>query len=186
LIVYLLTLILVGLIIHRVYKRHYEKKLVQEQSESEKTIIEIKNQQLSDDIENKNRELTISKMSIIKKNELLNSIKKELTSHESPKNIRVVNKLIDDNLNNTKDWEFFVKAFNNTDKGFLEKLKKLHPRLTSNDIRFCVYLRLNLSSREIADLLNITIKSVETKRYRLRKRMSLPHQENLIDYILRL
>ncbi|WP_166961535.1 triple tyrosine motif-containing protein [Yeosuana marina] len=184
--IYFITLILIVFITHKVYKRHYDKKLRQEQSESEKTIIEIKNQQLNDAIENKNRELTISKMSIIKKNELLNSIKKELKSHESPKNIRSVNKLIDDNLNNTKDWEFFVKAFNNTDKGFLEKVKKLHPNLTSNDIRFCVYLRLNLSSREIADLLNITVKSVETKRYRLRKRMRLPHQENLIDYILSL
>lgn len=184
--IYLITIFLIAFITHKVYKFYYEKNLRQKQYENEKTIIEIKNQKLNNDIENKNRELTISKMSIIKKNELLKNIKKELKSHQSPKNIRIVNKLIDDNLNNTKDWDFFVKAFNNTDKGFLEKLKKLHPNLTPNEIRFCVYLRLNLSSKEIADLLNITIKSVETKRYRLRKHMSLPHQENLIDYILSL
>ncbi|WP_188653131.1 triple tyrosine motif-containing protein [Yeosuana aromativorans] len=184
LILYSIVLIMIAFITHKAYKRHYSKKLKREQSENEKIIIKIKNQQLNDDIENKNRELTISKMSIIKKNELLNNIKKELKTYESPKNIRKVNKLIDDNLNNTKDWEFFVKAFNNTDKGFLDKVKKLHPNLTSNDIRFCVYLRLNLSSKEISDLLNITVKSVETKRYRLRKRMNLPHEVNLIDYIL--
>jgi ligand-binding sensor domain-containing protein/DNA-binding CsgD family transcriptional regulator len=186
LIVYLLIFLLIAFITHKMYKRDYKKKLKREQSESEKIIIQIKNQQLNDAIESQNRELTISKMSIIKKNELLNGIKKELKSHEYPKNIRTVNKLIDDNLNNTKDWEFFVKAFNNTDKGFLDKIKSLHHGLSANDLRFCVYLRLNLSSKEIADLLNITVKSVETKRYRLRKRMGLPHEENLIDYILSL
>jgi len=186
LVLYIFALILTGFITHKVYKRYYGKKLKREQSDSEKLIIQIKNEQLNDAIENKNRELTISKMSIIKKNELLNGIKKELKTHDHPKNLRVVNKLIDDNLNNTKDWEFFVKAFNNTDKGFLEKVKKMHPSLTPNDIRFCVYLRLNLTSKEIADLLNITVKSVETRRYRLRKRMGLPHEENLIHYILTL
>ena len=129
--IYLITLVLIGFITHKVYKHHYSKKLKQEQSESEKTIIEIKNQQLNDDIESKNRELTISKMSIIKKNELLNGIKKELTNHEHPKNINSVIKLIDDNLNNTKDWDIFVKAFKNTDKGFLDKIKELHPKLNS-------------------------------------------------------
>ena len=184
--IYLFLILLIAFVTHKVYKRYYNKKLKSEQSESEKIIIQIKNQQLNDAIESKNRELTISKMSIIKKNELLNGIKKELKGHEHPKNMRRVDKLIDDNLNNTKDWEFFVKAFNNTDKGFLEKLKKSHPNLTSNDIRFCVYLRLNLSSKEIADLLNITVKSVETKRYRLRKRLNLPHKENLMHYVLSL
>jgi ligand-binding sensor domain-containing protein/DNA-binding CsgD family transcriptional regulator len=183
---YLFLIVLIAFITNKVYKWYYSKKLKAEQSESEKVIVQIKNQQLNDAIESKNRELAISKMSIIKKNELLNGIKKELKSHEHPKNIKRVNQLIDDNLNNTKDWEIFVKAFNNTDKAFLDKVKELHPNLSANDLRFCVYLRLNLSSKEIADLLNITVKSVETKRYRLRKRMELPHEKNLIDYILSL
>ncbi len=78
----------------------------------------------------------------------------------------------------------FEKAFNDTDKGFLDKLRALHPDLTPNDLKFCVYLRLNLSSKEMAPLLNISVKSVETRRYRLRKRMNLPHEESLVNYIL--
>ena len=186
LILYLFIILLTAYMTHRAYIRHYNKKLKNKQSESEKIIIQIKNEQLNQAIESKNRELTISKMNIIKKNELLNGIKRELNNHHHPKNISTVVKLIDDNLNNTKDWETFVNAFNSTDKGFLNKIKQLHPNLTNNDLRFCVYLRMNLSSKEIANLLNISFKSVETKRYRLRKRMNLEHEENLMDYILSL
>ncbi|MCB0631002.1 MAG: hypothetical protein KDD15_14745, partial [Lewinella sp.] len=183
---YFLSLLLTGFITHKAYKRHYSKKLINKQLENERIIIQIKNEQLNLDIENKNRELALSKMNIIKKNELLSSIKKELKASEKAKNIDSVVNLIDRNLNNTKDWEVFVRAFNNTDKGFLDKLKSLHPNLTPNDLRFCVYLRLNLSSKEIAPLLNISVKSVETRRYRLRKRMNLPHEEGLVNYILSL
>jgi DNA-binding CsgD family transcriptional regulator len=71
-----------------------------------------------------------------------------------------------------------------TGDNFLKKIKSIHPALTSNDLRLCAYLRLNLSSKEIAPLLNISPRSVEVKRYRLRKKMDLPHEANLSDYIL--
>ena len=67
---------------------------------------------------------------------------------------------------------------------FLKKIKQLHPTLTPNDLRICAYLRLNLSSKEIAPLLNISVRSVEIKRYRLRKKMDLPHEKGLVEYIL--
>jgi DNA-binding CsgD family transcriptional regulator len=66
----------------------------------------------------------------------------------------------------------------------LKKVKEKHPKLTPNDLRLCAYLRLNLSSKEIAPLLNISPRSVEVKRYRLRKKMDLPHDFNLTNYIL--
>jgi DNA-binding CsgD family transcriptional regulator len=91
---------------------------------------------------------------------------------------------IDKNINNDDDWNFFEEAFNNADQDFLKKIKDIHLSLTPNDLRLCAYLRLNLSSKEIASLLNISSKSVEIKRYRLRKRMNLEHGTNLISYIL--
>jgi len=78
----------------------------------------------------------------------------------------------------------FEEAFNNADKDFLKKIKSSHPALTSNDLRLCAYLRLNLSSKEIAPLLNISSRSVEVKRYRLRKKLGLSHEDSLSDYIL--
>ena len=67
----------------------------------------------------------------------------------------------------------------------MDKIKAAHPELTPNDLKFCAYLRLNLSSKEMAPLLNISIKSVETKRYRLRKRLQLHHDDSLVNYILK-
>ena len=78
----------------------------------------------------------------------------------------------------------FQEAFNNADRDFLKKVKEIHSNLTPNDLRLCAYLRLNLSSKELSRLLSISLKSVEIKRHRLRKKMELPHETNLVDYIL--
>ena len=151
--------------------------------ESSQKIIKLNNDKLRSDIASKNRELATSTMSIIKKNEFLSSIKNELSVGGNQSLANVV-KIIDKNLNNTDDWKMFQEAFNNADKKFLKKIKSKHPELTPNDLRLCAYLRLNLSSKEIAPLLNISPRSVEVKRYRLRKKMNLPHDENLTSYIL--
>ena len=123
-------------------------------------------------------------MSLIKKNEFLNSIKSELKETDDANKLKPVIKIIDKNLNNTDDWKFFQEAFNNADKDFLKKIKSKHPDLTPNDLRLCAYLRLNLSSKEIAPLLNISPRSVEVKRYRLRKKINLDHNASLTNYIL--
>jgi DNA-binding CsgD family transcriptional regulator len=193
---YFLIVALFSLFMHHVYKRYYRKqreKLV-EKSKRELELKELENKQqlmrfnndnLRQDIENKNRELGISTMSLIKKNEFLNSIKSELKNvSNSEKGLKQVIKMIDRNLNNNDDWHVFEEAFNNADKDFLKKIKTEHPSLTSNDLRLCAYLRLNLSSKEIAPLLNISPRSVEVKRYRLRKKMNLEHESSLTDYIL--
>ena len=147
--------------------------------------MKLSNEKLTQDIESKNRELASSTMSIIKKNELLNTIKKELQKSEKERGgLKNVEKIIDRNLNNKDDWKYFEEAFNNVDKDFLKKLKKKHHNLTPHDLRFCTYLRLNLSSKEIAPLLNISVRSVEIKRYRLRKKLELEHSDNLVNYIL--
>ena len=144
----------------------------------------VKNETLEASIKNKNRELAISTMSLIKKNEFLNNLKSELRQSNNDQDINRVIKIIDRNINNTDDWKFFEEAFNNADKDFLKKIKSKHSSLTANDLRLCAYLRLNLSSKEIAPLLNISARSVEVKRYRLRKKMNLPHEMNLTNYIL--
>ncbi|TXD51926.1 MULTISPECIES: triple tyrosine motif-containing protein [unclassified Polaribacter] len=160
-----------------------QRDLELKELESSQKIIKLNNDKLRSDIESKNRELATSTMSIIKKNEFLNTIKTELTI-KGKEGIDKVVKIIDQNLNNTDDWKLFQEAFNNADKNFLKKIKSKHPELTPNDLRLCAYLRLNLSSKEIAPLLNISPRSVEVKRYRLRKKMNLPHDANLTNYII--
>ncbi|SDR87192.1 regulatory protein, luxR family [Polaribacter sp. KT25b] len=193
-IVYVLLFIYLGYItnvLHRKYYRNQREKLLEkaqkelelQELENSQKIIKLNNEKLRNDIEGKNRELATSTMSIIRKNEFLSSIKTELVSGGKDSLNKVV-KIIDKNLNNTDDWKMFQEAFNNADKKFLDKIKTKHPELTPNDLRLCAYLRLNLSSKEIAPLLNISPRSVEVKRYRLRKKMNLPHDENLTSYII--
>ena len=196
-IIYILSILLFSLLMHNIYKRYYKKqreKLLQKtvrelelkELENKQQLMRFNNDKLRQDIESKNRELGISTMSLIKKNEFLNTIKKELQNIEDGKNIKKVIKIIDKNLNNNDDWYLFEEAFNNADKDFLKKIKSFHPTLTSNDLRLCAYLRLNLSSKEIAPLLNISPRSVEVKRYRLRKKIDLAHEASLTDYILKI
>ncbi len=195
--IYAIAIIFLFIGINSFYRRYYRKqrnRLLEENARelklqelaTQKEIIELKNQSLNQDIESRNRELAVSTMNLIKKNSILNDIKTELETITDPSKIRNVIRVINRNLDNEDDWKFFEEAFNHADKDFFKKVKELHPDLTPNDLRFCVYLRLNLSSKEISQLLNISPRSVEIKRYRLRKKIDLPRNSNLNDYFIRL
>ena len=194
---YVIMLALLWIVIHNSYKIYYNKQQLKvlkkseedialRELESSQKLMKLNNEKLKLDIESKNRELAISTMSLIKKNEFLNDIKNELKDKEGVQDLKKVIEIIDKNLNNTDDWKLFEEAFNNADKDFLKHIKSLHPNLTPNDLRLCAYLRLNLTSKEIAPLLNISYRSVEVKRYRLRKKIDLPHESSLTSYILEL
>jgi DNA-binding CsgD family transcriptional regulator/membrane protein implicated in regulation of membrane protease activity len=193
--VYVVLILLLSVIIHNVYRRYYkrqqqklllksQKEMALNELENNQKLMQLKNEKLELDIENKNRELAISTMSLIKKNEFLNTIKTAIKQENTPQGINKVIRIIDKNINNTDDWKLFKEAFNNADKDFLKLVKQKHQNLTPNDLKLCAYLRLNLSSKEIAPLLNISPRSVEVKRYRLRKKMNLPPKSSLTNYIL--
>ena len=194
---YFLVFAIVFFLFNRSYEKYYrekEQKIIRTNQnklelieiEKKQALMAVENNKLQNDIESKNRELAISTMSMIKKNQFLSKIKSDLKKSESGDKIFSVIKMIDRNLNNKDDWKFFEEAFNNADKDFLKKVKSTHPSLTNNDLRLCAYLRLNLSSKDIAPLLNISLSSVEIKRYRLRKKMELTHNEGLTDHLLSL
>jgi AraC family transcriptional regulator, chitin signaling transcriptional activator len=197
LIIYLIMALIAAYMINRAYKNYYQRqreKLIEENNrlleikelENEQELMRVKNEQLQQDFENKNRELAASTMNLIKKNELLSMIKDDLkkSTETGDRSIKSVITTINKNINENDTWDMFKEAFNNADKDFLKKIKKAHPSLTPNDLRLCAYLRLNLSSKEIAPLLNISVRSVEIKRYRLRKKMDLQHELGLVEYIL--
>lgn len=194
---YFLLFLIVAYYVHRNYKNYYiekEQKLIEENNllleikelENAQQLMKLKNEQLVQDVDNKNRELAVSTMSLIKKDELLSLIKEDLknTPEIANKSVKTVINAITKNINKEDSWNIFKEAFDNADNDFLKKVKQIHPNLTPNDLRLCAYLRLNLSSKEIAPLLNISVRSVEIKRYRLRKKMNLDHEQGLVEYIL--
>ncbi|WP_343697438.1 triple tyrosine motif-containing protein [Flavobacterium sp.] len=195
--IYLLLMIALGYFINKAYRNYYQKqkeKLIEENNllleikelENEQELMRIRNEQLSQDVDNKNRELAVSTMSLNSKNELLAFIKEDLkkTAQNDSSNIKSVISTINKNITEEDSWNVFKEAFDNADKDFLKRIKQMHPALTPNDLRLCAYLRLNLSSKEIAPMFNISVRSVEIKRYRLRKKMDLQHEIGLVEYIL--
>ena len=195
--IYLILILVLARFIHKTYKNYYQKqkeKLIEENNllleikelENEQQLMKLRNEQLSQVVDTKNRELAVSSMSLINKNELLSVIKEDLknTSNDGNRSIKSLITTITKNISEEDNWKIFKEAFDSTDKDFLKKVKVAHASLTPNDLRLCAYLRLNLSSKEIAPLLNISVRSVEIKRYRLRKKMDLPHETGLVEYIL--
>jgi DNA-binding CsgD family transcriptional regulator len=189
--------LIVARFIHKAYKNYYQKqkeKLIEENNllleikelENSQELMRIRNEQLSNVVDEKNRELAVSTMSLNSKNELLTFIKDDLKKNvqEGSGSIKSVITTINKNITEEDSWNVFKEAFDSADKDFLKKVKLAHPSLTPNDLRLCAYLRLNLSSKEVAPLLNISVRSVEIKRYRLRKKMELSHEQGLVEYIM--
>jgi DNA-binding CsgD family transcriptional regulator len=155
--------------------------------EIEQQLMKLENEKLILDVDLKNKELAATSMNLNSKNELLAFIKEDLKKTSESNNslsVKSVIRTINKNITEEDSWKVFKEAFDNADKDFLKKIKQAHSSLTPNDLRLCAYLRLNLSSKEIAPLLNISLRSVEIKRYRLRKKMDLHHEQGLVEYII--
>ena len=195
--IYILVFFSIAFLINNQYKRYYSKQrlnLIEKNNRkmelielrNNEVLIQLKNNNLEESLKSKNREIAIATMAIVKKNQFLKSILDDLENIEQKPLVRRIIRIIKSNSKNKDDWEFFREAFDNSDKDFLKNLKAKHPILTHNDMRLCAYLRLNLTSKEIAPLFSISTKSVEIKRYRLRTKMGLAHDENLVNYIINL
>ncbi len=178
-------------LIQRKLEQEKEEYLRNQKLETEQRLVKLKNEQLQHDLASKSRELSNSALSIVSKNELLQTIKDEVTQlHElTGKNLpkdqyKKIQKIIAGGMSDEQDWQLFERSFNEAHENYFKKLKTNHPELTPNDLKLCAYLRMNMNSKEIASLLNITVRGVELRRYRLRKRLNLEHDKNLTEYLL--
>lgn len=161
-------------------------------SKSEQEIIRLKNERLRSEIDHMNKELTSSTIHLINKNELLNSVKlglAEILRRKEKGNyndeLRRIIKNIDQNITSDADWKHFELHFNHVHGNFTNRLLERFPKITPQEVKLSAYLRLNLTTKEIAHLLNISVRGVEISRYRLRKKLELERNENLTDFMLK-
>jgi hypothetical protein len=201
-ILYSLVALILIIIAFKVYRRRLTAKHLRAQSEIERTAIlekeksesmflQLSNEKLHNEVLHKNMQLANSTMSIIRKNEVLIEIKKELETQKEILANRYpqryfdrLNHMIDRNISDDNDWLIFESLFDQAHEDFFKRLKTSYPELTQSDLKLCAYLKLNLASKEIAPLLNISIRGVEIRRYRLRKRLSLDSDTNLVEFIM--
>jgi DNA-binding CsgD family transcriptional regulator len=174
-------------------EREKQQALRQEALHHQQRIVKLKNEQLESELASKSRELANSALSIVAKNELLQNIQQELlqlkdtTGKKLPdEQLRKIQKVIAESRSDDYDWNLFENSFNEAHENYFKKLKAGHPDLTPNDLKLCAYLRMNMSSKEMASLLNITVRGVEIRRYRLRKKLHLEHEKNLAEFLMEL
>lgn len=180
------------LIRRRSYRFEKEKKHIIREQEKLREYENTKyhEEKLKTELEHKNKELEASAIKILYKNEKISEIKKLIENFESghsenqPKKLALIKQFIDKELNDDQ-WDEFELLFDQTHNHFIQRLKEAFPDLSSRDLKVCVYLRMNLSTKEIAQMLNMTVRGVETARFRIRQRMGLESSENLNSFILR-
>lgn len=176
---------------HRRFERQRRRLEIEKERQLQQERIKTRNEQLQHDIINKSKELASSTFNLVRKNETLMQIKEALIDIKSDLGARMPDKyyrqlihLIDSHLDSEHDWQIFETNFNQVHEVFFKKIKEDYPNLTPGDLRLAAYLKMNLSSKEIAPLLNISLRGVENKRYRLRHKLDLPNDANLTEFLL--
>lgn len=160
-------------------------------AESEEAINTLKNKNLETEIIHKNKELALTTMHLVQRNELILKLQEPLaqilrktTDKTAIAEIKRINKLLKEDAKKEESWSQFANHFDQVHVDFLHRIREQYPQLTANDRKLCAYLRMNLSTKEIAPLMNISIRGVEVGRYRLRKKIGLDSTVNLTEFML--
>lgn len=194
-------LLLAGLVGGIIYRQQHrfaqEKKGLVDRHEkqirsSEEAINRLEKEKLEAAVRHQHEELAMSTLHLMQKSEILHSLRSNLEKLKSKyadapelqKEIGRVVKIIDQDAHTDAVWEQFSQHFDQVHNDFLKRLAERHPNLTPTEYKLCAYLRLNLSSKEIATLMNISVRGVETSRYRLRKHLGLDEAANLTGYLM--
>ncbi|MCD8540821.1 MAG: transcriptional regulator [Leadbetterella sp.] len=191
----LLALYYLLLLQNRKLKQKHDRELHLQQLElqkKEKEVMQLRNDRLEADINFKDKELANMTMHLVQRGEILSKIKenvidilKKQEQSSTKFNFRQLMRLIKDAERTNEDWEQFNRNFNNAHEGFFLVLKAEHPDLTAHELRLCALLRMNLLSKEIAQIMHVSVKAVEISRYRLRKKLRLDPEVNLHEYLSR-
>jgi DNA-binding CsgD family transcriptional regulator len=205
---YLLYFILVIFIAARAYRWQKKKFLAQqirheeeqkklqylhqlELEKTEKELIELRNAKLESEIQHKNSELASTAMHLAQKGELLGKVKEQMLklkkhadADKDANDLKRIIRTLSDEERMDEQWEQFAIHFDTVHSDFLSAIKTKHPNLTANELKLCAYLRMNLNTKQIAQLMNISVRGVEISRYRLRKKLGIPTETNLFDFLL--
>ncbi len=160
-----------------------------EKTRQEKEIYRLQTEKLHQEAEHKSRELTTLAMYLMQKNEFLNKLSCQIEDAETTSLDNLtelfssVRQQVREALNSEQGWEYFEQQFKLVHHDFISKLSELYPSLTPTELRVSAFLRMNLSTKEIANLLYQSPRSVESYRYRLRRKMNLTASDNLATFL---
>lgn len=169
-----------------------QKQILEERS----TLVEaeLENKKLTEDklkqeLDFKTKELTTSALNLIQKNEALENLKKSVEEIRRLPDDQLKGKLnsiintVNYSFSLDKDWDSFRIHFEQVHKGFFENLLRKYPDLTPNDLKICALMRLQLETKEMASILDISPESAKVARHRLRKKLNLSNEQNLTSFL---
>ncbi|WP_298651366.1 triple tyrosine motif-containing protein [uncultured Proteiniphilum sp.] len=174
---------------HKLFEEQENRRLAQIERQ-EKVITTLQNEKLEAELTYKGKELASAAMMLINHSEFLKSLREsiqvlilagKINRSEGHELLTMIGK----NLPEEDEWSLFQSNFDLIHKNFFRKLKERYPLLTPTDLKLCALLRLNYSSKEIAEMLNISTRGVEAARYRLRKKLHLSEADNLVDFMIK-
>ena len=160
-------------------------------NKAENELVTLRNEKLLAEVDFKNSELATNAMHLVQKGELLSKIKAELSqltkavdNEKAASELKKMMKVLGEDEKMDKDWEHFTHHFDKVHSDFVVVLKEKYPTITANELKLSAYLRMNLSTKEIAQLMNISVRGVEISRYRLRKKLGISSEVNLFDFLM--
>ncbi len=171
---------------HKVEKDLIRKKRELEVKQTEELrAIEVK--QANELLELKNKELATSSLKLIEKDEILSTLKEKLSQEKGDIKAPELKKIVRSiSSSNAQNWDEFEARFMSVNKVFYKKLNENYPKLSRGDQKICALVKLNFSSKEMAKLLGISIESVHTNRYRLRRKLNLSRDVSLTEFVAKL
>jgi len=178
---------------NEIEKSYKEKILLQEESyEKESKISALKTELLEKEIEQNHKELTALAINLVDKNEYLLKLKDEaeLIGKANPSDVgplvRMIIRSINVNARGEESWQVFETQFKAIHTGFMEFIATQYPELSGMEMKVCALLKINLSSKEISSMLNLSIRTVESHRLSIRKKLGLESDVNLNHYMSQL
>ncbi len=173
--------------------REMAKVYEAEKARQEKQIMQLEKDKLEFDLKHKSQEMANLMINFVRKNEMLTEIKSSILkvasslkgegAREGRQQLLIINGKIDANIQSDEVLKRIEDQFDLIHNNFMKHLYAKHPDLSNNERMMCAYLKMNLSTKEIAPLLNISVRGVETIRYRLRKKFGLDREDSLIGYL---
>lgn len=167
-------------------KKESDNLLLEKQLHAKEAIAMLEQERLKNEIENRNRKLAAKALQISGRNELIKDVINSLTDQsEIVRNAFLSNKIkeLKKLLKNDSEWESFLTHFEEVNHGLLTKLRNNHSELTANDIRFLSYLYMDLTTKEMASLFNITIEATRKRKERISNKIGLEDSTTLYAYI---
>ncbi len=187
---YIVLLVLTVFYLTKLYDQRKQRQLQQqlEKQNMEQKLVQAEQQQqiLERQIKDKGKEIASMAMDGIISRQKVDEIKQEMQRQRkmSPQDLQRVFSMLDATSSKDAWWDVYKENFDLIHANFFRNLRKLYPSLTASDLKFCALIRLNLNTKDIAQVTGLTVRGVEGARYRLRKKLGVDKDQSLTEFLI--